>query len=170
MEESTQAVTGDHTDRGTPHGFTSLTPFHVVRDAAGALEFYQRVFGARVIDVTEMPDAKGGTLVAHATLDFGRGRLQIADPMLDFGLVPPPVEDAVCSSLAIYVPDVDAVVAEAEAAGASVREPVSDFVSGDRFGSIRDPHGIRWTILTRVEDLSDEESAARVREWTASAG
>lgn len=170
MEESTQAVTGDHTDRGTPHGFTSLTPFHVVRDAAGALEFYQRVFGARVIDVTEMPDAKGGTLVAHATLDFGRGRLQIADPMPDFGLVPPPVEDAVCSSLAIYVPDVDAVVADAEAAGASVREPVSDFVSGDRFGSIRDPHGIRWTILTRVEDLSDEESAARVREWTASAG
>lgn len=131
MEHATKAVTGRHTDHGTPHGFTSLTPFHVVRDAAGALEFYQRVFGARVLDVTKMPDGKGGTLVAHATLDFGRGRMQIADPMLDFGLVPPPEEDAVCSSISLYVPDVDAVVAEAEAAGATVREPVSDFVSLD---------------------------------------
>lgn len=165
MEQSTQGITGQHTDQGTPHGFTALTPFHVVRDAARALEFYQQVFGARVLDVTEMPDGKGGTLVGHATLDFGRGRLQIADPMPDFGLVPPPEEDAVYSSIALYVPDVDAVVAEAEAAGATVREPVADFVSGDRFGSIRDPHGIRWAVMTRVEDLSDEESAARVREW-----
>lgn len=168
MEQTTQAITGQHTDRGTPHGFTALTPFHVVRDAAGALEFYPRVFGARVIDVTEMPDAKGGTLVAHATLDFGRGRLQIADPMPDFGLTAPPEEDAVTSSITLYVPDVDAAMAEAEAAGATVREPLADFVSGDRFASIRDPHGIRWAIMTRVEDLSDEESAARVAAWAAS--
>lgn len=170
MNQSTQAVTGQHTDHGTPYGFTALTPFHVVRDAAGALEFYQRVFGAVVVDVTEMPDGEGGTLVAHATLDFGRGRLQIADPMPDFGLTAPPEEDAVCSSIALYVPDVDAVMAEAEAAGATVREPVADFVSGDRFGSIRDPHGIRWAVLTRIEDLSDEESAARVAEWATSTG
>lgn len=87
--------------------------------------------------------------------------------MPDFGLTPPPEEEAVCSSIALYVRDVEAVVAEAEAAGATVREPVADFVSGDRFGSIRDPHGIRWAIVTRVEDLSDAESAARVREWAA---
>lgn len=165
MDTTTAATTGQHTDHGTPHGFTSLTPFHVVRDAAGALTFYQRVFGARIVDVTEMPDATGGTLIAHATLDFGRGRLQIADPMPDHGLVAPPEEDAVCSSIALYVSDVDAVVTEAEDAGATVREPVTTFVSGDRFGSIRDPHGIRWAVMTRVEDLSDEESAARVREW-----
>lgn len=167
MDQTPQAVTGEHTDQGLPRGFTSLTPFHVVRDAAGALEFYQRVFGARVIDVTEMPDGEGGTLIAHATLDFGRGRMQIADPMPDFGLTAPPEDDAVCSSIALYVPDVDAVVAEAEAAGATVREPLATFVSGDRFASIRDPHGVRWAILTRVEDLSDEESNARVREWAA---
>ncbi len=167
MNQTTQGITGKHTDRGTPHGFTALTPFHTVRDAGGAIEFYQRVFGARVIDVTEMPDGKGGTLVAHATLDFGRGRLQIADPMPGFGLLPPPEEDAVSSSIALYVPDVDAVMAEAEAAGATVREPVADFASGDRFGSIRDPHGIRWALMTRVEDLSDAESAARVAEWAA---
>lgn len=167
---TTQPITGDHTDHGIPRGFTSLTPFHVVRDAQGAIDFYRRVFGATIVDVTEMPDGKGGTLVAHATLDFGRGRLQIADPMPDFGLAPPPEEDLVPSSIALYVPDVDDVVAAAEAAGAIIREPVTSFVSGDRFGSIRDPHGIRWAVMTRVEDLSDEESAARVRAWAAGQG
>ena len=52
--------------------------------------------------------------------------------------------------------------------GATVREAPSTFVSGDRFASIRDPFGVRWSIMTRVEDLSDEESAARVAEWAAS--
>lgn len=167
MDTTTPAATGQHTDQGIPHGFTSLTPFHAVRDAKRALDFYQRVFGARVVDATEMPDGQGGTLVAHATVDFGHGRMQISDPMPDFGLTAPPEEDAVCSSIVLYVPDVDAVVAEAEAAGATIREPVADFVSGDRFASIRDPHGVRWAILTRTSDLSDEESAARVREWAA---
>ena len=46
-----------------------------VQDAQGAIAWYERVFGARTVDVTQMPDGKGGTLVAHATLDFGRGRL-----------------------------------------------------------------------------------------------
>jgi PhnB protein len=54
------------------------------------------------------------------------------------------------------------------AAGATVREEPSTFVSGDRFASIRDPYGVRWSIMTRVEDLSEEESAARVAEWAAS--
>jgi PhnB protein len=38
-------------------------------------------------------------------------------------------------------------------------------VSGDRFASIVDPFGVRWTVMTRVEDLSSEESAARVARW-----
>lgn len=167
MDTTTAAVTGQHTEMGRPHGFTSLTPFHCVRDAKGAIAWYERVFGARTLDVLEMPDGQGGTMVAHATLDFGHGRLQLADPMPAAGLVAPSEDDSVTSSIALYVPDVDAVAAEAEAAGATVREPLTDFVSGDRFVSIRDPHGVRWAVMTRVEDLSDEESAARVREFFA---
>ena len=40
-------------------------------------------------------------------------------------------------------------------------------MSGDRFASIRDPFGVRWSIMTRVEDFSEEESARRVAEWAA---
>jgi PhnB protein len=41
------------------------------------------------------------------------------------------------------------------------------FVSGDYFASIRDPFGVRWSLMSRVEDLSEEESAARVATWAA---
>ena len=64
--------------------------------------------------------------------------------------------------------DVDAVLERAVAAGATVREAAQNFVSGDRFASIIDPFGIRWSLMTRVEDLSEEESNARVAEWAAS--
>lgn len=61
-------------------------------------------------------------------------------------------------------------VARAVEAGATVREAPSDFISGDRFASIRDPFGVRWSVMTRIEDLSEEESAARVAEWAAQQG
>ncbi|KQR52738.1 glyoxalase [Leifsonia sp. Leaf336] len=158
----TRAAHGSHTDNGTPRGASSITPFLVIPEAREAIAFYRDVFGARVVDVTEL-----GGVVAHAVLDFGHGLLQLGEPIPDYHLVPPPAGDDDCYSLGLYVPDVDAVVEAAEAAGATVREPVADFVSGDRYASIRDPYGIRWSIMTRVEDLSEEESARRVAEWAA---
>jgi PhnB protein len=161
--EQTTGATGAHTTNGRPNSATSLTPFLAIRDARGALDFYRDVFGARVTDVTEF-----GGLVVHAGLDFGMGLMQIGEPSPDYGLVPAPDGDDDCYSIGLYVPDVDATVERAVAAGATVREAPSTFVSGDRFASIRDPFGVRWSIMTRVEDLSEEESAARVAEWAAS--
>lgn len=48
-----------------------------------------------------------------------------------------------------------------------MREAPSDFVAGDRFAGIRDPFGLRWSVMTRIEDLSEEESAAPVADWAA---
>jgi PhnB protein len=127
---------------------------------AGAIDFYHKIFGARAVDVTEM-----GGVVAHAVLDFGNGLLQLGEPMSDYGLVAAPEGDQDCYSIGLYCPDVDSVVARAEAAGAVIREAPSTFVSGDRFASIRDPFGVRWSVMTRVEDLSEQESARRVAEW-----
>lgn len=155
-----RAANGAHTTDGMPHGSTSLTPFLAIPRAGEAIEFYRDVFGARVVDVTEM-----GGVVAHAELDFGKGHLQLGEPVPDYHLVAAPEGEDDCYSMGLYVPDVDAVVERAVAAGAVVREAPSDFVSGDRFASIRDPFGVRWSVMTRVEDLSEEESAARVREW-----
>ncbi len=161
-------VSGDHTTRGKPHGASALTPFLAIEGARDAIEFYRDVFGARVADVTEM-----GGVVVHAVLDLGDGQLQLGEPSPAYGLLPPPrgeSGDAACYSLGLYVEDADAVVARAEAAGAVVREPLIDFVSGDRFASLRDPFGVRWSVLSRVQDLSEEESARRVAAWAAAQG
>ncbi|MEH6821590.1 MAG: VOC family protein [Dietzia psychralcaliphila] len=158
-------VSGEHTTAGVPHGSTTLTPFLAVEGAGDAVEFYSSVFGARVVDVTEM-----GGVVVHAELDFGNGRLQLGEPSPQFGLVPAPTGESDCYSIGVYCADVDDVVHRAEQAGATIREPVSEFVSGDRFASIRDPYGVRWSIMSRVEDLSESESSRRVAEWAAQQG
>ncbi len=90
-----RGVTGEHTTNGTPHGTTSLTPFLAIENAREAVEFYREIFGARLVDATEM----GGVLV-HADLDFGQGHLQLGVPSPQFGLVPPPAGEEACYSLA----------------------------------------------------------------------
>jgi PhnB protein len=164
MSTSTPA-TGRHTTNGMPHGSTSLTPHVVVTPAEKAMEFYHDVFGARIVDTTRLP---GSGLVAHAVLDFGTGMLTLSDPMEAYGLVAGDPGLGATFSLALYVPDVDEVTATAQARGATVREPATTFVSGDRFASVLDPFGLRWSIMTRVEDISPEVSARRVAAWAAS--
>lgn len=48
-----------------------------------------------------------------------------------------------------------------------MREPDTNFASSDRYASIRDPFGVGWSIMTRVADISEEESNARVAQWAA---
>lgn len=163
MDTTTAGLTGTHTTNGRPNRSTSLTPFLAISRAADAIAFYRDVFGARVVDVTEF-----GGVVAHADLDFGTGMLQLGEPSPEYHLIAPPQGEDDCYSIGVYVPDVDATVARAVEAGATVREAPSDFVSGDRFASIRDPFGVRWSVMSRVEDLSEDESARRVAEWAAS--
>ena len=146
-----------------PPGYTSLTPFLVVEGARAAIDFYAAVFGATVVSVMDGPDGS----VAHAELDFGHGRLQLADPNPKFDLVAADDGPAVTHSTCLYCPDVDAVVARAVEHGATLREEVSTFVTGDRFGSIVDPFGQRWAVMTRVEDVSKEEADRRLAAWGA---
>ncbi len=154
-----KAANGAYTDRGTPHGYTSLTPHLVVSPASAALDFYQEVYGAQVLDVT-----RGGELIMHAVLQFRSGCMTLSDPLEGYGLVAPDGKSTTMS-LALYVEDADAVVEAAVQAGATIREPLTHFVSGDRYASLIDPFGVRWAIMTRVEDLSFEQSASRVAKW-----
>lgn len=163
-------VSGQYTNKGRPNGFTTITPFIAVNHPSEAIEFYTAVFGAKVIYITEYPGANGEAIIAHAELDFGNGRLQLGAANPAYHLVLPPDGDNACYSLGIYVMNVDQVMDNAAARGATVREPVTSFVSGDRFGSILDPFGVRWSVMTRIEDLSDEESSRRVAEWAEAMG
>lgn len=158
-------VSGKYTKNGVPNGVTAITPFITVKHPAEAIVFYQEVFNARVKDVMEYTDGEGNSIIVHAELDFGNGFLQLGAANPAYKLVLSPEADNACYSLSLYVAHVDQVFEKAVSRGATVREPVTHFVSGDRFGSLLDPFGVRWTVMTRVEDLSEEESSRRVSEW-----
>jgi uncharacterized glyoxalase superfamily protein PhnB len=94
--------------------------------------------------------------------------LQLSDQMPQIGLRAPNGE-WVHSSLVHYVPDVDATYQKAIEAGATSVEPVQTFMTGDRYGTVIDPFGHRWAIMTKVENVSREEADRRVNEWLSSA-
>lgn len=144
-----------------PEGYTSLTPFLCVEGASAAIDFYVAVFGAELVDRMDGPN----DTVAHAELDFGNGRLQLSDPNEAYQIAAADPAGFATHSVALYCGDTDAVVARAEKAGATIREPAQTFVTGDRFASILDPFGQRWTVMTRVEDVSAEERDRRMAEW-----
>lgn len=162
MTDNISAATGQFTTNGMPNDSTSITPHVVVSSARDAIAFYEECFEARTLSTTEM-----GGIVAHAVLAFAKGNITLGEPMPDFGLVAPDGDGSVVYSLAVYLTNVDEAVAKAVEKGATVREPLATFVTGDRYASIVDPFGIRWSVMTRVEDLSPEDSQRRVDEWAA---
>jgi PhnB protein len=151
-----------------PTGYSTLTPMIAVSPAAKAIDFYSTVFGAQVTARMDGPDGS----VWHAELALEDGRLQVMDPNEQFHMVgQDPSSDDVRYSLAVYVPDVDATLAKATELGARVREPASDFgVTGDRFASVQDPFGVRWSIMTRRVETSDEQVQKNLDAWRESMG
>lgn len=169
MSTDTSPPAPSHTPVGdgyTPHGYTTLTPLVVVSPAARALTFYEEVFGARTTTRMDAPDGR----VLHAELEVGQGRLQLMDPHEEFHAeANDPHSDAARFSIAIYVPDVDATTMLARDRGARVREEPVDFaVTGDRFASVQDPFGVRWTIMSRREQRTDEQVQEALDAWGAS--
>ena len=59
-----------------PAGFHTLTPYLHIRDAAKAIEFYKRAFGAEERDRALSPDGK-----IMATGCFGGGYVKLWDPV-----------------------------------------------------------------------------------------
>lgn len=165
-EIGTDDISTDHLSTGyLPDGYTSLTPFVVVSPASEAIDFYQEVFGARITSRMDGPDET----VLHAELTLSVGRLQLMDPHEQYHAVAnDPTSDESRFSVAIYVPDVDAVTELARTRGARIREEPADFaVTGDRFASIQDPFGVRWTIMTRVSKRTDEQIQSALDEWAS---
>ena len=139
-----------------PDGMHSLTPHLVCRDAAAAIDFYGRAFGAIEQFRLPMPDGR----IIHACVQIGDSRLFLVDAMPEHGAFGPDVLKGTPVTIHLQVQDADAVFARAVAAGASVTMPLADMFWGDRYGQLRDPFGHRWSIATHVRDLSPEQIRA----------
>ncbi len=121
---------------------STLIPYLVVRDARAALSWYAEAFGAHTVGDPYLD----GDRIGHAEMEVAGATLYLADPYPELGLTGP--EDGhVAASLHLSVPDVDAAMARAEAAGATVERPAADAPYG-RTGVILDPYGHRWMLQT----------------------
>lgn len=144
-----------------PDGYHSVTPYLIVKDAVRALEFYKAAFGAKELMRMTQPDGR----VGHAEIRIGDSPVMIADEFPEIGARSPETIGGTPVSLMLYVPDVDAVVARAVAAGAKLTRPVADQFYGDRNGIVSDPFGHTWFVATHIEDVSREE----MERWAAAA-
>ncbi len=141
-----------------PAGYHTITAQLSIDGAAKAIAFYEKAFGAEVKD--QAPDPSG-TKVWHAALRIGTSMIFVNDVFPDMGAA------ASQSSLWLYVSDVDASFKRAVEAGAKPVMPPNDMFWGDRMGQVVDPFGQKWTIATRVKDMTAAESKAAAEAFVA---
>ena len=146
-----------------PEGYHSVTPYIVVDDAAAALDFYKRAFGA--VEVLRLPM---GDRIGHAEIRIGDSHVMLADEFPEMDKLGPKSRGGPTASLMIYLEDVDAAFARALAAGATQERAVEDQFYGDRSGSLFDPFGHCWMLSTHIEDVPEDEMQRRMAAFAAS--
>jgi PhnB protein len=145
--------------RPIPEGYRTITPYLAVDDAAEAIEYYKKAFGAKERGRMEAPGGK----IGHAELEVGDSLVMLSDALPQFSTRPPTELGGTSVSVLMYVEDVDAVVKQAVDAGGTVTMEVADQFWGDRFGTVQDPFGHLWSIATHVEDVPPDEMAERAQ-------
>ena len=146
------------TPTATSEATTTIVPYLIVAGAADAIEFYRAAFGAEVTMRLDMPDGR----VGHAELDILGAEIALADEYPEQSIVGPASLGGTSVTLRIVVPDVDAFVATAAEAGATVEREVADQFYGSRAGTLIDPFGHRWNVQTPIEDVSVDEMQRRL--------
>ena len=117
-----------------------LTAYLQVDGAAKASDFYQRAFGAT--EAARHPlDEKGRTM--HVHLYVNGSSLMLGDAYPEYGH---PLQAPQAFNLTLQVDDIDAWWSRAVAAGATVVMPVQEMFWGARYGQLRDPFGVLWSM------------------------
>jgi uncharacterized glyoxalase superfamily protein PhnB len=119
-----------------PEGVRSVQPYLHLRGAHKMIPFMEAAFGAETIGLHKSPEG----IVHHATMRIGNATLEIDEAHGEYQPKP--------CHLHVYVPDTDAVYAQALRAGAtSINEP-NDAPYGDRAAGVKDLFGNSWFIAT----------------------
>ncbi|TJY65282.1 VOC family protein [Sinimarinibacterium sp. CAU 1509] len=143
-----------------PEGMHTVTPHLVCAGAAAAIDFYAKAFGAEELHRLPAPDGR----LMHAAVRIGDSVVMLVDEMPEHGALGPLSLKGSPVTVHLYVEDVDAVVAQAVAAGATVMMPVADMFWGDRYGIVIDPFGHHWSVATHQRDLTFDDMQRAMRE------
>jgi PhnB protein len=123
-----------------------VSPYLLYEDAAAAVEYLQRTFGFELRRTTI--GAAGGShnellLGGDGLVMLGQAGESFSSPRT-LDLFPP-------SMVHVYVDDVEALHARAQAAGAEITE-LEDSPVGDRRFTATDPEGQIWVFAQRVAE------------------
>jgi uncharacterized glyoxalase superfamily protein PhnB len=131
-----------------------------LRNAAEAIDFYTKAFGAREKFRLTEPSGR----IGNAELDFGGTTLMLSDEYPELGIKGPQTVGATTMSIHLHVDDADEVVRRAVAAGAEVVRQPQDHFYGERSGTVRDPFGHEWNIGHEIEKVTPDEMQRRYDE------
>jgi len=140
-----------------PDGYNQAIPYLACRNAAKALEFYAKAFGATEQMRMAAPDGK----IGHAEIKIGNALIMLSDEYPEMKVQSPQTIGGTPVGIHVYVPDVDALNARAIAAGATVEREIANQFYGDRTVTLGDPFGHRWFFATHVEDVAPDEMKRR---------
>lgn len=149
--------------KAIPEGYHTVTPYLVIKEAAQAIEFYKKAFGATELFRMNEP----GGRVGHAEIKIGDSPIMLSDEYPEMGHVSPQSLGNSTVSILLYVEDVDSMFKQAVAAGAEVVKRLQDQFYGDRSAYLKDPFGHFWSVATHKEDVSPEEMRRRAESMLA---
>jgi PhnB protein len=127
------------TGAGRPD-LVGAVPHLTLGDAGAAALFYERAFGAVVLHRLLAED---GRRLMHCQLSINGGSLMINDAFPEYGHA---LEAPQAFTLHLHVDDVDAWWRRATEAGAEIVMPLERQFWGDRYGRLRDPFGVTWSL------------------------
>ncbi|MFE9313187.1 VOC family protein [Streptomyces sp. NPDC006706] len=135
-----------------PAGYTSIAPWVVTDDTGAFLDFVSQAFGGEELGRVSTEDG----LIGHGEIRVGDTVVLAFDRHADWPTMP--------SLLRVFVADADKAFSQAVAAGGRVVTAVAGDAFGQRGGRVKDPFGNIWWVVSRVEDVSEDEMWKRLQD------
>ena len=148
-----------------------ITPYLCVSDAAAAVEFYKKAFGATQDGEAHM--MPGTSKIMHVRVVINGGLVMIADDFSEMRGGAPQTPEKLGGSpvtLALQMDDAQTFYDRAVAAGVTVEMPLQDMFWGDRYAQVVDPFGHKWSMSQTIRVMDDAEMKAAADEAMGSQG
>lgn len=143
-----------------PDGYHSVSAYMIIKDAKSAISFYQKAFNAKAKGQLTTPDGA----IMHGEMIIGNSHIMYGEENAEMDMLSPQTLNGCSVSLCIYVEDADALFNQAIEAGATAVKPMEDQFWGDRAGTVQDPYGYSWTLMSKIEDVEWDEVQNRLTE------
>jgi PhnB protein len=140
-----------------PKGIHTVAASLCFQDAAFAMLFYEKAFGAKELYRLSEP----GGRIGHAEMRIGDSVVMLSDEYPDMAILSAKTLNGSPIRLHLSVKNPDACMERAIHAGATLVRPMQDEFYGWRSGVVTDPFGYSWFIASQIEVVSPKEMQTR---------